>query len=173
MMSSRAKNSMRKIAIEGLLSGTSVLIGLIDHQIGISGIKIFNAFYLLPILIAQDILGFYAGALCLLSSSLIRGIFFSKSGLMGFLIRISFVVYMMFRKRESEKRWKVVLFDIIGLIAILVSQLPLLITFYKSSFGVENQFLILYNTLEDVFKLSLVIVCSRLIDVRRFEKFCD
>ncbi len=164
---------MRKIAIEGFLSGVSVLIGLIDHQIGISGVKIFNAFYLLPILVAQDILGFYAGVLCLLSSSLIRGIFFSKSGIIGFLIRISFIVYMMFRKEKSEKQLKVVLFDILGLIAVLVSQLPLLVTFYKSSFGVENWFLILYNTLEDVFKLSLVVVCSRLINVRRFRGFCD
>ena len=171
MIRSGAQNSMKKISIEGLLSGASIFIGLADHQIGLSGIKIFNTMYLLPILIAQDILGFYGGAICLLSSSLIRGIFFSKSGLIGFLIRISFIVYMIFRKGRSEKRLKIVASDIIGVIATLIVQFPLLCFFYRSSFGVENGFLILYSTIEDIFKLSLVVVCSRLINVKKFKEF--
>ena len=41
--------STRKIAIEGILVSLSIVIGVIDHQLGTVGVKFLNLMYLLPI----------------------------------------------------------------------------------------------------------------------------
>ena len=156
----------QKIAVEGILVSLSIVIGIIDHQLGIIGIKFLNLMYLLPIFFAEDLFGTKSGILCLFSANLIKSIFFSKSGVLGFLLRLSAFVYMIFRKKNDLWK-KTFVFDLIGIVLTMLIQFPASYIFYKSI--VNNFGFIIYNVLMDMLNFSFVVIVSRIINFKRIK----
>ena len=160
--------TVRKIAIEGVLVSLSIVIGIIDHQIGTIGIKFLNLMYLLPLLIAEDMFGTKSGILCLCSANIIRSVFFSKSGILGFLLRLSAIVYMFFRRRNDSWQ-KCLIFDLIGIFFTMLIQYPASYMFYKALINFADIKFIMYNVLMDSLSFLIVVIISRIINLKRIQ----
>lgn len=159
--------SVRKVAIEGVLVSLSIVIGIIDHQIGTIGIKFLNLMYLLPLFIAEDMFGTKSGIFCLCSANVIKSIFFSKSGILGFLLRLSAIVYMLFRRNNSWQ--KCLIFDLIGIFFTMLIQYPASYMFYKTLINFADIKFIMYNVLMDSLSFLIVVIISRVINIKRIQ----
>ena len=160
--------SIQKIAVEGILISTSIVIGIIDHQLGTIGIKFLNLMYLLPLFLIEDMFGTKSGILCLFSANMIKSIFFSKSGILGFLLRLSAIVYMLFRKRGNSWK-KCFIFDLIGILLTMLIQYPASYIFYKSLIKFDNIKFIMYNIFMDSLSFLIVVIISRVINLKHIK----
>lgn len=167
------RNISKKVAIEGLLIGLSVWIGVFEHQFSFSAIQIFQGFGLIPILMIQDLFGLSSGILCLFSYSLIRSIFFSRASILGFLMKISVVFYMLFRRKNSDKVYKIVLFDVVGIIIAILAKIPISYIFWKRALGISGtqtiDIITKYMIPMNLARMVLAVFVSRVVKV---EKYC-
>ena len=154
----------KKIAIEGIFISLSLVIGIIDHQLGTLGIKFLNLMYLLPLFLVEDMFGTKSGVLCLCLANTIKSIFFSKSGILGFLLRQSATIYMFFRKKNYSWK-KCFIFDLIGIFLTMVIQYPASYIFYKTLINFNNIKFIMYNVFMDSLSFLIVVIISRIIDL--------
>lgn len=168
------RNISKKIAIEGLLVGFSVWIGVLEHQFSFSAVQIFQGFGLIPIFMIQDLFGLSSGIWCLFSYSLIRSIFFSRASVLGFLMKISVIFYMLFRRKNSDRIYKVVIFDLIGIIISILAKIPVSYIFWKRILGIDDiqviDIITKYMIPINLARMTLVVFVSRTIRVERYYK---
>lgn len=161
----------RRIVLQAFAISLAFWIGMLERYINFGGIQV--GLYVMPIFVICDLYGFRYGAECALCYDIVKTLFFSKAGVLGFINRIPVIFYMMFRKKKNEKINKVILFDLIGISIYLILKIPISYVFWKTNSNIENLNLInLIITCILPFNLasiSSVVLISRFIDLKRFK----
>ncbi len=161
----------RRVVIQAFAISLSFWIGILERYINFGGIQV--GLYVIPILVIHDLYGFRYGTECVLCYNIIKTVFFSKAGVLGFMNRLPVIFYMIFRKKKDEKIKKMILFDLIGISAYLILKIPISYIFWKTSTNLEN--LNLFNLIFTCiipFNLSSilsVVLVSRFIDLKKFK----
>lgn len=158
-------NMSKKVAIEGFLVGVSIWIGIMEHHFSLMEIQILQGMYLIPIFIIRDLFGFKSGVCCIILSSFIRCIFFSKAGILGFLIRIVPIIYLYFRKDKECNIKTIIFFDLIGIFLTLLCKIPLHYLFFIKYLQIDasqmkNMF-VNYLLITNLLRLSISVIISR------------
>ena len=171
------RNISKKVAIEGLLVGLAVWIGVLEHQFSFSVVQIFQGFGIIPILMVQDLFGLSSGVWCLFSYCLIRTIFFSRASVLGFLMKISVIFYMFFRKKNSDKIYKIIFFDLIGIIIAILAKIPISYMFWKGTLGINStqatHIITKYMIPMNLARMVIAIFISRVIKTEKYYKKLD
>ena len=171
------RNISKKVAIEGLLVGLSVWIGIFEHQLSSSVVQVFQGFGIIPILMIQDLFGLGSGVWCLFSYCLIRTIFFSRASFLGFLMKISVVFYMLFRKKNSDKLYKIIAFDLMGTFIAILAKIPISYMFWKGILGINSvqtmHIITKYMIPMNLIRMMIAIFISRIIKVEKYYKKLD
>ena len=171
------RNISKKVAVEGLLVGLSVWIGVFEHQFSFSVVQIFQGFGIIPILMIQDLFGLSSGVWCLFSYCLIRTIFFSRASVLGFLMKMSVVFYMFFRKKKSDRIYKIIIFDLIGIIISIIVKIPISYIFWRGTLGINSTqamyIITKYMIPMNFARMVIAILVSRIIKTEKYYKKLD
>lgn len=165
-------NFSKKVAIQGFLVGLSLLFGTVEHQFSLAGMHLLIGLYLVPLLVVNDLFGFKSGFWSCFAVCLIRMLFLSNAGVLGFLLYLSPVIYMLLRKRYVCSWGKWIFFDFIGVLLTILCKIPLYFLFLTSYLRIDfiqaKNVLMGGLILANVIGMSVAVILSRLIDFRKY-----
>ena len=164
-------NKTRRIVIEAFAIALAFWIGMFERYINFGGFQV--GLCMVPILIIHDLYGLKYSAECLLCYNLIKTVFFSKMGILGFMVRLPLIFYLIFRKRNDENVIKKITFDLIGILIYLIIKLPIAYMFWKINSNLEgvNLFSLIFTCIIpcNLASISSIVLISRLINLRKFK----
>lgn len=164
-------NKTQRVVIEALATAFAFWIGAFERYINFGGIQV--GLCMIPIFVIHDLYGLRSGIKCLLCYNFIKMVFFSKVGILGFMIRIPIFFYMIFRKRNGEDIKKVIVFDLIGMSAYLIFKIPVAYMFWKINSNLEgvNLFNLIFTCIipYNIASIASIILISRFINLRKFK----
>lgn len=127
------KINAKHIAIIALLSSLSIILAQISRNLSIvPGFPMLKAdFSDVPIFISTLSFGTFHGILVLLSVSIIRALFFSSTGIFGFIMKMTSIVSVFFLGMYHKRKKFLVLLCILATLLSLLIKLPISYIFWS------------------------------------------